>query len=87
MTETPTITPEPTAIWATPLPREFTGSEILPEINLPIPEVFIGSLAEEAVLTYHVANTNGYIDGLFWVAILLAVLFGMRKIIKEIRTT
>jgi hypothetical protein len=79
---TPTPEPSPTSTWLTPTPRTYAEGE--PGIEL-VPEDMFENIAEEAVHTYRLANTEGYIDSVLWFAILLLTLIGLRNIINMIK--
>lgn len=76
----PTPTPVP---WATPTPIPVSTDTSL-MIN-PLDSAQIYTVAETAVTVYHIGNQQGYIDNALWIIILLITLYGLRRILKEIK--
>lgn len=76
MTPTPVIWPTPTP-WPTPAEA--------PLFTLGSAGDITKGFAEQAVATYNMANTNGFLDGLYAVLLLLITFFILRYLIKQVR--
>lgn len=86
MTPTPPPPPTPYIDWATPTPYSVPVGT--PEFSL------LGSggtspfvtIAEQGVQTWQMANSSSAMDNMLTILIVLMVLWGLRRVVKEIRT-
>lgn len=78
-------TPTPTAwitSWPTPTPWQFAAAT--PQINVPQSAV-VSDVANNAVAGWQWANQNGAIDAMMTLLIAFIVLWGLRRIVRELR--
>lgn len=69
--------------WATPTPIPVNPNTSL-SIN-PLDTTQIYTVAETAVTVYNIGNQQGYIDNTLWIIIIIMVLYGLRRILKEVK--
>jgi hypothetical protein len=70
-------------MWSTPTP--YPTPSQLAQFSLGNVNVAAREFAEQSVSTYQMANQGGYIDGLLAILLLMAVLFMLRFLMRQLK--